>query len=241
MMKKYPIILCLLSVVWSVSAQIELTATTNSYYGNFLEVGQELDASWDVINTSSQNLEIRCSRQALEEVSGSDGNFCWGFICTAWSTGNLNTSEVVYLAPGESTNTFHAKYRHHGNEGQSSFNYCFWNVNPDVLVDQVCYQVNFIVNDGTVSTSDELKIEGRLDLSPNPLVKMGSITYGFNQMPSNGKLIIYSSIGSLVREIKLSNREGIVFLNADDFDAGIYFCALENAGSTVKTQRLVIQ
>jgi len=222
-------------------AQVHLSGENNLYFGSSAITTEEVNAEWDVVNATDQTLEFCYRRYALQEVPGADGNFCWGFLCIAWSTGHYNaSSEVVTMAPGETNHSFKAKYRHHGNEGQSIYRYCLYEVND--LVDDVCQTVNFCVDAACVVSTEEVNnLGGDIQISPNPIQNIGNITYRFNSAPTNGKLVVYNTVGAKVKEIRLNNREGVVFLGASDFQSGIYFCSIEDNGNAQSTVKMIIQ
>lgn len=223
------------------SAQLHFSGNNNIYYGTASITAEEIDADWDVVNSTQSDLELSARRYAIQEVEGADGNFCWGFLCIAWGNGDYNaSSEVVYLPAGETDNTFKAKYRHHGNEGHAIYRYCIYDVNR--IIEDVCQEVNFCVNvECLVSTNDMADFHGEIVVSPNPIEKIGNVEYRFKNRPSNGKLVVYNTVGVKVKEVPLKSREGVVFLGASDFSSGLYFCSIEDNGVTYETVRIMFQ
>lgn len=243
MLRKFLVLLIVALFGIQLNAQIQFDGEGDVYYGSIANVGEEVQASWDVINASDQTLELSCRRYALQEVPGADGNFCWGLLCIAWSTGHYNASnpdDAVFLAPGESNHSFKAKYRHHGIAGQGIYRYCIYERND--LVDDLCQIVNFCVDAECLVSTENMELEASgLQISPNPIDRVGNITYKFKQAPNNGMLIVYNTVGMKVKEIKLNSREGIVYLGASEFQSGIYFCSIEDNGQVQQTARMIIQ
>lgn len=221
------------------SAQIELSGHQDVYYGTAAILQEEVPAEWDVINSSDIAIELSARRIAVEEVPNTDGNFCWGLLCIAWLPGSYNaTSEVVYMEPGEVNNSFKAKYRHHGNAGASVFRYCFYEVNG--AVPQVCHTVTYAV-DVEVNVNDLSAVGGEMQVFPNPIEHVGTVSYRFNQAPNKGKMVIYNTVGAKVKEIALKNQQGVIYVGGEEFASGVYFCSIEDNGVVHKTARIVFQ
>ncbi|HEY8403335.1 MAG TPA: T9SS type A sorting domain-containing protein [Flavobacteriales bacterium] len=221
------------------SAQLELSGQSYVYYGTSSIIDEEVDAAWEVINSSDFPVLVSASRLAIEEVEGADGNFCWGLLCIAWSTGNYNaSSEQVYMEPGEVNNSFKAKYRHHGHPGAATYRYCFYEV--DNQVPTVCHTVTYAV-DVEVGVNDVPAVGGEIEVFPNPIENLGTVSYRFNQAPSNGKMVIYNALGAKVKEIGLKNQQGVVYVGGSEFTSGVYFCSIEDNGVTHETVRIIFQ
>lgn len=225
----------------SVSAQLHFDGHQDVYYGTASNLTEEVDADWDVVNSTDLTLDLSARRFAIQEVEGADGNFCWGFLCIAWSTGAYNaSSEVATMNPGDVNTTFKAKYRHHGNPGQSIYRYCIYDVNGQIPM--TCHTVNFCVDaECLVSTNDLPVIGGEIEVAPNPIEKVGTLSYRFNNAPHDGKMVVYNAVGAKVKEITLKSKEGVVFLGASDFTPGLYFCSIEDNGVAHQTVRIVFQ
>ncbi len=228
-------------ICFSASAQLHFDGNSDVYYGNSANVNEEVTAEWDVVNSTNMNLELRAKRMAIQEVEGADGNFCFGLLCIAWSTGDYNaSSEVVYLGPGEVDSSFKAKYRHHGNQGQAIYEYCIYAAGH--MVPDVCQTVNFCVDaECVVSTPSIANLKGEISIAPNPIRELGNISYRFVQKPIQGKMVIYSLMGAKVKEIPLQSKEGVVFLNSNEFTPGMYFCAIEENGAVSQTVKVIFE
>lgn len=238
-MKFFALLLVILTMNVNLSAQLEFNGAQDDYFGVATNTTEEVDAAWGVTNTSDQVLTLRVKRYVVEEVEGTDSNFCWGFLCIPWTSGDhLTASEEVMINPGMVDNSFRAKYRHMGHAGNSVFDYCF--VDMSGTYEPVCHRVTYSV-DGTVSVGNTEDIAGEISLFPNPIENTATISYNFKSVPFNGKLIIHGMMGAKVKEIAVNNRAGVVYLGAADFAPGVYFCSLEDNGQVYQTIRMVIQ
>ena len=238
-MKRNILILALsLAFALPTFAQVTLSGESNVFTSDDVNVA-ELDATWDVINTSGMTLNMTCKRVPVYEVPETKSQYCWGILCSAWSNGVLTLSEVVPLDNNQSTNTFHVKYAPYGHAGQSVFQYCY--ADDMHLIDEFCYEVNFCVASECIVGVENVKPSGTItQISPNPIERTGTLAYAFNTVPNAGKIVVHNMMGALVKEIQITNKNGVVILNAADFESGIYFCSIEDGGKVFETQRLVI-
>jgi hypothetical protein len=241
MKKKLLLAFAFLLTVGVASAQIVTFQTpTNLVAGTTTNPDDdELETNWVVTNNTTNTISIRCSAAVLTLVEGSKYQFCWGTLCSAWLGYSGSLPDPVTLAPGESTNTFHLKFRHYANAGQSTVRFTWTDVNSPSS--NVSYDVNFCVDTECVVGVQEVKQTANIaQISPNPVVTTSNITYDFATMPNGGKMQIHNMVGGLVKEIILNDKSGAVVIKAADFESGIYFCSIQCDGKVFETKRLVI-
>ncbi len=241
MKKKLLFALALLITASVASAQIVTFQTpTNLVAGATANPDDaELEATWIVTNNTSNTMDILCSATVLTLVDGSKYQFCWGTLCSAWLGYNGSLPDPVTLAPGESSDSFHIKFRHYENVGQSTVRFNWIDANSPSS--SASYDVNFCVDTECVIGVEEVKQSANIaQITPNPVVTTANITYDFATMPSNGKIQIHNMVGSLVKEINLNDKSGSVVIKAADFESGIYFCSIQCDGKVFETKRLVI-
>lgn len=234
----FTILASVLIVSTGYSQIVELTNEENLVYGNSANEGEELGVAWNVTNATSSALDIKCKRVATTEVPGAASQFCWGILCSPWNTGTTTLNEVVTLDPGQTSGSFYAKYRHYGNAGDGVYSYCFFNANDPTQ--EFCYEVTYSVELG-VNVAETTKMQGEITaVTPNPVIGKGVISYQFTGNPSDGSLIIYNMLGSVVKKVKLTNKQGVVMIDGNEFENGIYFCAIQNEGKVFQTSRIVV-
>ena len=202
----------------------------------------ELDVHWDVMNMTTDTLHMRAKRIQMQIVPNSKNRFCWGPLCYDYPTNESSTNAnlIVTMDPGATESTFHGYYEHQGYAGHSIIKYCFFDhFNPDI---EVCQTVNFCVDDECIIDGvSEIIMDGELgDIGPNPLTGLGTFSYSFNVLPTDAKVVIYNLVGKQVKSMKLDSKNGIVFLNGQEFQGGVYFYTLEAAGKVFATKKLVI-
>lgn len=195
-----------------------------------------LEAHWDVLNTSSSAVSVKLSRELIQEIDGSRNNFCWGVQCYGFGT-DVSPQPAI-IEPGATESTFHGYYEHQGNLGTTEIKYCFFDEFDDS--DEVCITTTFRIEEEIIGV-EEFEIKNELgNVSPNPMVGLSSFSYQFNNHSNNNRVVIYNLIGAVVKEFPLIASQGVVILNGQDFETGIYLYSLIVDGQKVSTKRLVV-
>lgn len=231
------VMLCATATI--VQAQfIEFNNEVNTVLGTSSNTTEVISAHWDVINIAGEERDIRCRREIIQTVAGADHQFCWGEICGPWSTGNELSTEIVNLADGDTSFSFYCKYRHNGNPGQSIARFCWFDAAAPA--NQLCYEVNFCVDQACIIGVEEFENQATLQILGNPVSNLSGISYQFATQPSNADLAIYNSTGQLVETRAISSAQGIAIIDANAFSNGVYACKLNENGRTVGIQRMVV-
>ncbi len=225
-----------------VNAQIVvLEGENNVLYGTSSNASEELDLGWDVVCNAPQSTDMKCSATVLQLVAGAKYQYCWGDACSPWISANNALPDPVTMATQETNSSFHVKYRHYGNAGQTVIRFCWYDANNPA--DILCYDVNFCVDveGGCVISVKETAMEAAIaQISPNPANDIAVIGYEFNARPSNAVLSIYNMVGELVDSYTISQRVGQLRINTKALESGIYFCTLTHEGKKFETKRLVV-
>lgn len=252
-MRKVLLLLIVVTVgAYSAQSQLELDNIVWQVEGSLSNPDDdELESSWDVINTTDQTLRLRASRQIislvspfnLPYVSGNPGareRFCWGEICFDYGTGQTpsNNALLVTLEPGQSTSTFKGLYEHMGVAGVSHFRYCFFDVDDPSI--EVCHEALYCIDAECAVSVQEIKEPVLTNMGPNPVQGRASFNFDFSTLAGERSVVIYNMVGAIVRQIPIQSTQGTVFISADEFDAGIYFYALMHNGVPVSTKKFVV-
>jgi hypothetical protein len=217
---------------------IEFHNEVNTVLGASANATEILSAHWDVINVSGSTRDIRCRREIIQTVSGAEHQFCWGEICGPWAATNELSTEIVNLADGDTSFSFYCKYRHNGNAGQSIARFCWFDA--AVPAEQLCYEVNFCVDQACVIGVEEYENQAQLQIIGNPVCNISAISYQFATQPSKAELAIFNSTGQLVETLPISSAQGVALIDAQHFANGVYTCKLNENGRTVGIQRMVV-
>lgn len=207
--------------------------------GTLAEIGQngELEVAWAMQNISSSSLTVRCRREVLSAVPGSTNYFCWG-VCFQESTDVSPVGAAVPMNANAINNSFYGHYKPNGNAGQSTIRYCFFNM--DNPADEVCHTVNYCADVACLVGISEGEQPELSSMSPNPASAMTSFTYRLPKGATDGRLVIYSLTGAVVRNESLISREGMIMMNAADFANGVYFVTVVADGVASNMQKLVV-
>jgi hypothetical protein len=217
---------------------IQLHNEVNTVTGTSSNTTEIISAHWDVINIAGSQRDIRCRREVIQNVAGAEHQFCWGEICGPWATSNELSTETVTLADGDTSFSFYCKYRHNGNPGQSIARFCWFDAAAPAT--QLCYEVNFCVDAACIIGVNEIENQTSLHILGNPVSELSGITFRFATQPSNAELLIYSSSGALVDKRPIRSAQGMVMIDAHQFNNGVYTCILNENGRTMGIQRMVV-
>lgn len=219
------------------SQSLELDGTETQIAGSISQT--EMSVYWDVVNTSDQTVSVRVSRTTGEFVDGSTNNFCWSGLCYGSGTDTSSVALLSDIAPGGTDDTFVGYYYHNGNEGCTYVTYCFFDYNnPD---DEICQDVVYTVN-CTVGVEDYAPVSGELSpVSPNPFSGTAKLTYSMDSKVDNARIVIYNMIGEEVKNIPVNNPQGLIILDSDDFESGVYFYSLVANNEILATKKMVVQ
>jgi len=238
----------LLSTLFSfVAAMVFAQSLSLLHEGTVLEPNEEVTVhgpandtemiiELDVTNNGGAALDVLVKKVENYVVTGSENTFCWAGLCYA---------PFVYVSPNSVNigagvtheNDFSGHYNPWSNPGESSISYVFYdanNVNDSVMV-------NVIFTTATNGYEDNLITEFSIsDPYPNPASSYVKFDYDFANV-GNSSLRIYSLVGSLVREISITNNSGSLQVNTIDLEEGFYFYRLSNGAAELKTGKFVVK
>jgi hypothetical protein len=198
--------------------------------------GNEMIIEVEVTNNSNSPMDVLAKKVENSLIEGSVNTFCWAGQCYP---------PFVYVSPNFTTipagattavGEFSGHYNPSSNPGQSSISYVFFdNNNPN---DSVMVTVLFYTSiTGITST-----IKNEFTLSepyPNPANDFVKFDYDLNH-DFSGQIKIYSLVGSLVKEMKITDQSGTIEVNTDKFEEGFYFYVFSSSGKEIKTGRFIV-
>lgn len=212
----------------------------------------EIAIHWDVTNLTSDTLNLMVTRSIVQLVSpynlpynetaeGAYDRFCWGPLCYPFgTTSSFETAGfLVELLPEETDTTFIADYYPAGVAGVTAFNYCF---HPAGNVDGgTCQMVLFCLDAENcalgILDSQQLQTES---IFPQPITGISSFPYQLNGATS-AQMRIVNVNGQLVEQTTLTNQQGVVYLNAQDYAPGIYVITLTTDEGLSVSDRFIVQ
>ena len=190
-----------------------------------------------VVNSSGNVIKTRCQRNVISSVAGSENSFCWGSGCYGATTNVSPLNSSPDIAGGTTDNSFVGDYKPKNNAGATTVKYLFYdntNSNDSVSVT--------VIYDVTATGVNELtKAGGTISNAyPNPANSLVSLKYDLNEFSKSGKIVFYDMLGKSVKEIALTDKQGIAKINVSEFNAGIYFYTFIIDDKEISTKKLVI-
>jgi hypothetical protein len=187
-----------------------------------------------VTNNASTDKSVKVRRIETHIPGDAYSSFCW-VQCyppnVSVSPGALN------MAPGDISTLFTGDYYPEGVEGNASVSYVFFDEND--LSDFSTINVTYV----PFAVGIEENNLNEIFLSnayPNPASTVVSLDYDLKDV-NDTKLVIYNLLGSVVRDVHITDVIGKIKVNVSDLDEGIYFYSLLVNNETVKTQKLVVK
>lgn len=192
-------------------------------------------------NIGDSEVNLRLTADVQDIVDGAEYRFCWGPSCFLWGTEDYTSPDsdlwIVNIQPGAVDTTFYTDYRHNSNFGVTTIEYCWWDVNDPT--EESCYTLNWSLLVDNINANDKPEFE-LTGMSPNPVVGTSAFQYELSAASNNVQVLFYNLMGEKVRESKLNGPNGVVFVQADDFEAGVYFYSLMVDGKVLSTKKMIV-
>jgi hypothetical protein len=233
MIKQILSLIVVIITAMSANAQsFTLTFPSTSYSG---PPNQLLEAPVTVENISGAELHLLVLRKTNTLASGHDSYFCWSINCYGPPT-SLST-DTVHLLPGATDNSFKGYLSPTlGTSGTSVVEYCFFDYNTPG--DSVCVTFNYLL-DPALSVG-ELQSDRIFSMPyPNPSNQIVMFQYDISGYKS-GSIKIYDVLGSLVKEVALTDKKAVVVIPVKELNAGIYLANIIADGKKIVTRRLIV-
>jgi hypothetical protein len=182
-------------------------------------------------NISSGSMFTKVRRIQNDTAAGHNSFFCWGGACYPASTSVAPF--YLTLNPGDVDTTLLVKLDPQGHPGVSTVTYCFYD--KDNVTDSVCITYRFTAQPVSV---DEISGRQLSNAYPNPADERTVI--GYQTSSKNAKMVLTNLLGSVVREIQLSDRQNSVMIDTRELNSGIYLYSLIQDGKAVGARKLVV-
>lgn len=206
----------------------------------------DIEKEFDVKNIASSSKTVKLKRTI---VSGFNYNLpdqdsiqiCWN-VClpSTWvatqTAGNVTINANSLVSFSSTGVGFHSLFSPCSIQGTRVIRYTFWDVNN--TSDSVNVTVNYHIT-GVGINSTTLKQFSFTNPQPNPATGHTTIRYDF-PFAAKTKIRIYNAVGTLMKEIKLEDQSGKLFINTDDLSNGIYFYSLIVNDKIAGTKRLIV-
>ncbi len=209
---------------------------TFSVNGTFNQAAP-LMATFPVVNTGTQPIDVKVRRKMIQEVAGSANNFCWGVNCYPY---NVSVSPIAETMPaGATNNSFDGIYEPNGHAGITIIRYTFFrSVNA---TDSVHVTVRYDATAAVMGTRKDNKNGTSIGIpNPNPANELTTIEFSLPASSKNNKLRIFNAIGGLVKEVELTQKQGTAIITTSNLSNGVYFYTLQVDGRSIETKKLIV-
>ncbi|MGI8892919.1 MAG: T9SS type A sorting domain-containing protein [Bacteroidia bacterium] len=195
---------------------------------------QLLEAPVTVTNISGADLNMLVIRKTNNVATGHDSYFCWSINCYGPTT-SIST-DTLQLASGAIDQSFKGYLSPtSGTPGTSVVEYCFFDYNTPN--DSVCVEFTYIIE---ITSVDEVNNENTFSLPyPNPSNQIVTFRYDIKSYKT-GSVRIHDILGRGVKEVQLTDKQGVILIPVKDLNAGVYFASIIADGKKIVTRRLVI-
>jgi hypothetical protein len=153
-----------------------------------------------------------------------------------YGPGTTISTDTLQLASGASDQSFKGYLSPtSGTPGTSVVEYCFFDYNTPN--DTVCVTFTYVLE---VTSVDEINNENTFSLPyPNPSNQIVTFRYDIKNYKT-GSVRIHDILGRGVKEVQLTDKQGVILIPVKDLNAGVYFASIIADGKKIVTRRLVI-
>lgn len=233
-MKK--ILLALVSVAFfSLTAQAQsLQVTSDTVYltgpNNAIMTGHAR-----VTNVGGGTISVKVKRTQVDTASGHSAYFCWTGTCYP---ANVDISpNFINMNPGDYDTTLLADLNPRTHNGTSTVTYCFYDMDSPNESDSACITYTFVANGVGIN-----EVSGQRYISnvfPNPADTYTRLAYAIGS-GKEARLVITNLLGSVAKEITLTDKQASVSIPTADLKTGIYVCSLLVDGKSSGSKKLIV-
>lgn len=190
-----------------------------------------------IINTatSGDSIVVKVYRVNATLAPNHKTYFCWGGQCYSPSSSYSFTSpESVKLAPGDSTDQFVAYALPNGSNGTDVVSYKFYDVANSSNQVTIEYTYDFATGISDLNASGNY-----LNCYQSNSSDISHISYSLQNF-KDAKVVIRNLVGSVVKELKLTDKQGVVDVSTAEMPSGIYMYFLYNNNTPVASKKMVV-
>jgi len=244
-----------LSVQFKLSAQSNIpvsgTDVTNSTFSVYVPLDQTGEADVMVINQGTEDLDFKVKRIQNSLVNGSSNYFCWT-ACYGPMT-NVSPSSMM-VAAGDTSNNFHGYYVPDYNSGLSSITYVWFD--PAAPEDSTYVTINYSTDSTTATVSEPYIVLGlgnssvsivknterknAIRVMANPVNEQLILQYELKTENSDSKVLLTNILGSVIKEIKLTQTAGKLNVPVSDLSQGVYFYTLKVDNDIISSKKFLV-
>jgi len=214
----------------SILAQsFSIPQSSYSYWGDL--TNGLASVSVPVTNTTSTDIDVIVERIQNNLSQHHSSLFCFGIQC--YDTSALSSAVINFA--GHSTEVLLADLNKNGALGTSCVTYRIKDVNN--VADYSDVEVCFNITTTGISTVQSAAISSP---QPNPADRFAAVSYNLTGDYKDYKVYIYNILGNPVKELRFSEKSGILLLPTSELTSGVYFYSLASGNKIVSTNKLIV-
>ncbi len=193
-----------------------------------------LESFAKIQNNSASPINVQVERTIINLPAGMDELFCFGIYCNP--PGTAATSYNTVLNAGAQNTSFKADVLPNGNCGTATIKYNFYDLdNPS---DSVALTLNFAFC--TVGLNENAESFGMSRPLRNPADQFTVFAYNLQNDNNGDKLLVYNMLGSLVKTMDVTGKNGSLVVNTSDLKSGVYFASYVSNNKVKNSYKLVV-
>jgi hypothetical protein len=195
-------------------------------------------------NTTTSIVNFQCNRTISALDSCANVYYCTGVQCysphtqTTWTpTGGgetIGASAILPSGPG----TYGIAAHYDACPTMCNDIYVLYRVyNTSVAGDTARVTLHYMCTSGINENSQEIITSSAY---PNPANSTLSINYEVKESFQDGKIVVYDMLGKVVKNIAISDKQGVAKMNVTDLNPGIYFYSIVVDAKSIATKKIII-
>ncbi|MCB9186187.1 MAG: T9SS type A sorting domain-containing protein [Flavobacteriales bacterium] len=235
-MKRILLLICVVLAGFGTNAQNSLSILNlnTMVWGSVDQSIVQTEGTIENTNGSAP-INVKVMRMTIDTVPGTDNYFCWD---QCYEPPVSVSPTAITIQPGQRVEQFYADYKPNGQEGVSTLAYCFYDQSNEA--DSVCATVRFLITQVGIEDVFMGNESGISSSYPNPASSVAKINYALKAGWQQAKIVVYSMLGSKVREIKLGQDQGTLKLNVSSLPSGMYFYTLVVDDQEISTKKMLV-
>ncbi len=214
----------------------------------------EIDASTpyvnelELLNTTSSSVNYQVNRTVLSGPLDADAMlyFCTGTQCyspqtaTTWTPTSLPAAlgPNASLPSGSGTYGISAHYDVGAINNNMTVMYRVYNTAAST-VDTAYVTIHYVAS--TAGIEENQMASGNVSMAyPNPASSVASIKYDMNEFSSKGRIVFYDMLGKKMKDLVLTDKQGVAKIDVSDLTPGIYFYSFIVNDKVMATKKLIV-
>ncbi|MDR1112173.1 MAG: T9SS type A sorting domain-containing protein [Bacteroidales bacterium] len=222
-------------------------SVTLSYNGNPLDANDtifvpvsrlniEYVAGFVMHNTTSDTINLRAAKEAIDLVSGATVSICM-MVCADPEVDTTDPDNIYPLGGGvtSSADVFTLHYSPNEHPGNSTIRVTLFNA--DDMSDNVIFYVIYGTKVGIATTKTT---DNNITAYPNPATDKVTIKYSLNKN-APARLVLKNLMGQTLYTVPLSAGSDKVSIDVSQYASGIYFYSLLIGERVISTKKLLVR